>query len=96
MCTETTTNSTDALTTVKFAAVLVDGLIFIGKRHHNVFQTLFDCGYEPAESQKCPQGFVGSNGKFLTRTEAAKVALASGRITKLKHSTTELYSEDLY
>lgn len=89
-------DQTQRHTTVKFAAILVDNIIFVGKRHHNILQALSECGYIPAELQKCPQGFVDNNGMFLTRIEAAQIALENGQITKLKFHKQELFSEDLY
>lgn len=42
------------------------------------------------------QGFITSLGRFVNRKEGAKIALESGQIEKLKYSSSELYSEDLY
>ena len=42
------------------------------------------------------QGFVDDKGNFLSRSEAAQVAIKSGQITKLRWSDTELFSEELW
>lgn len=42
------------------------------------------------------QGFVDQYRNFLTREEAAIIALEAGQIEKLKFSKDELFSEDLY
>ena len=85
-----------SLTRIMFAAILVDGLIFLGKRHHNIIQTLAECGYSSKTIQQSPQGFVTSIGGFVGREEAAQIALDCGQIDKLKFSSRELFSEDLY
>lgn len=40
-----------------------------------------------------PQGFIDKRGRFLTREEAAEVALQAGQITV---ATDRLYSEDIW
>jgi hypothetical protein len=39
------------------------------------------------------QGFLTSDGDFVTRTDAARIAFAAGQITEEKD---QLYSEDLW
>lgn len=42
------------------------------------------------------QGFLTDKNRFVDRVEGAKIVLSRGQVTKLKYSSTELYSEDLY
>lgn len=42
------------------------------------------------------QGFVTSEGAFVDRFEAARIALKSGQIKALKFQSGELFSEDLW
>ena len=48
------------------------------------------------KTQNILQGFVTYDMRFVDRETAAKIALASGQIKKLKFSSTKLFSEDLY
>jgi hypothetical protein len=81
---------------IRFSAINADGLIFIGKRHHNIIATLADCGYTEREISYFPQGFITEEGYFLGREESAGQALKSGQIKELKFSSSQLFSEDLY
>lgn len=42
------------------------------------------------------QGFMTSLGRFVSRDEAAKIALECGQIEKLNYSDVDLYSEDIF
>jgi hypothetical protein len=76
------------------AAILHDGQIVAGHRHHNVIRTIVALtGIKPVTGT---QGFLTDAGTFVDRVEAARIALMSGQINKLKFSDTELFSEDLY
>ncbi len=61
------------------------------KRHHDVIQ------YYQAETGRRSsgkrQGFITSEGRFVGRVEAAKLAFAAGQIARAKRL---LYSEDLW
>lgn len=77
------------------SAILHNGKIYTGQRHHNVIHTIFiETGKRVPYSS--PQGFVTDAGEFVTREEGAKIALACGQIKELKYSKTKLFSEDLY
>ena len=81
-------------------------VLLIGARHwdtlmHHQFNRLGlpkDMGEEI--SHECVQGFIDNHGKFLTRTEAWKVAEAAGQIIHRCGGDTAdggtLYSENLY
>ena len=78
---------------VKEAAIMHDGAIWTGHRHHNVIKKIVDeCGMQAAPVLG-EQGFVTECGKFLSRKDAAQVAFEAGQIPVLKK---ELFSEDLY
>lgn len=82
---------------VKESAIFhIDGKVYTGRRHHEIIRKICqDTGCQKVTG-KSIQGFVTEDGEFLTRAEAAKVALASGQIKKLKYNSVELFSEDLY
>lgn len=81
---------------IKCAAIRKNGIVYTGRRHHNIINRdnypELPFGY----FKNGEQGFVDDNGIFLTREEAAKHALECGQISKLKFSQTQLFSEDLY
>jgi len=71
-----------------------EGIVLCGRRHHNIF-TQINTFMESSEMKKIPQvqGFMTSLDRFVTREEAAKVALLSGQI---ESPVRKLISEDLY
>jgi len=78
---------------IKEAAIIHNGKIWTGKRHHNVIAEIIKhCGLSAAPVLG-EQGFVTDCGKFLGREEAAKVAFKAGQIPIQR---AILFSEDLY
>jgi len=78
---------------IKEAAIMHEGKIWTGRRHHDVIRKIVEeCGREAAPVRG-EQGFVTECGKFLNRKEAAKVAFEAGQVKEL-HPI--LMSEDLY
>lgn len=73
------------------AAIKKDGIIYVGRRHHNILGAAKPFGY----LKDGEQGFVTDAGEFVDRIEAAKIALECGQIAKLGWPPY-LYSEDLY
>jgi hypothetical protein len=73
------------------------GIVVAGRRHHNCFAQLtlmFPGGeYRRAHRENLVQGFLTSEDQFVTREEAALLALAAGQIQK---PLPRLFSEDLY
>ena len=61
-------------------------------RHHDIIHSLYQRGVK--QSGKI-QGFLTSDGNFVDRKEAAKIALRSKQITKLEYPPN-LFSEDLW
>ena len=71
------------------SAILKDGVIHTGRRHHNIL-----LGAKPFGAIKGGlQGFVTDKGEFLDRYDAAKYAYEHGQITYHKNM---LFSEDLW
>lgn len=82
------------------------GLRFCGYRHPDCFTTMFAWAdrltdeeraainaIDPHQLQGTRQGFLTSRGRFVGRTEAARIAFAAGQ---LKREIGRLTSEDLY
>lgn len=68
------------------AAILKDGVIYEGRRHHECIRKVVEAtGIKPAGGT---QGFVTDTGEFLDR-----VPLSCGQI---KERQIRLYSEDLW
>ena len=66
-------------------------------RHSDVIQMLIKKRVMLPPVRQAEQGFVDQNGKFLTREDAAKLALANGQCKKLRcPSLGILFSEDLW
>lgn len=68
-----------------------DGSVETGRRHHQIIYLQAQLGIHSVGAE---QGFVDSEGNFLTRAEAKVVALKSGQI-KPDHEGV-LYSEDIW
>jgi len=81
---------------IKESAILFNGVVFTGRRHHDVISKIIaETGVKKVGGEHT-QGFVTDDGKFVDREEAAKIALQRGQIKKLKFNSKELFSEDLY
>jgi hypothetical protein len=72
-----------------------NGFVICGYRHHNCIEILkLILGEElKINRANCIQGFLTSDNEFVSRQDAAKIALASGQI---KEEIETLISEDLY
>ena len=83
------------MTTVATVAVrTADGLIHAmpkPARHHNVLHKLHYV-YPKATVE---QGFISSDGEYLNRVDAARIAIAAGQ-TKQLNWPPNLFSEDLW
>ena len=60
-------------------------------RHHHLISAL---NYLQVNPHDWEQGFLGDDGKFLTRFQARAAALRAGQIRSCAHQ--ELFSEDLW
>lgn len=78
------------------SAILFEGKVYTGKRHHNVIRTIVDETGCKRVGTGSVQGFVTDTGEFLDREAGAIHALACGQITKLKFNSRQLFSEDLW
>lgn len=67
------------------------GFVVCGHRHGNCFSIA--ALIPKKEGLRGVQGFLTSDGNFVNRKEAGKIAYEAGQIKKL---TELLYSEDLY
>ena len=62
-------------------------------RHHDLIHRLISLGHPaPVVGE---QGFIDDQAGFVTREEAAQIALDQGQITEL-HAPPSLFSEDLW
>lgn len=84
-------------------AVKFRGMLFVlnaPKRHGDVLSMILENYPDAPKPIGVPsdQGFVDSNGIFLSRDVAKKIAIASGQINAegLSRATSNLFSEDLW
>ena len=76
---------------IEVSAVLHEGSVYTGKRHGDAIRAAVEAtGKKPVTGK---QGFVTNTGRFVSREEAVKIALAAGQITEAKD---KLFSEDLW
>jgi len=72
------------------AAILHQGRIWTGRRHHEILRAIADSTQDwPILSE---QGFVAEDGRFVGREEAAQLAFEAGQIPEPKKM---LFSEDI-
>jgi hypothetical protein len=77
--------------TIVAAAIIKPGDgIYLGRRHHEILNNA------RGRLKCCEQGFVTSTGRFVDRTEGARVALAAGQIKELRYQPDTLFSEELW
>ena len=71
------------------------GLVVCGRRHHNCFNIVYHLvgAKNIRHYEKEIQGFLTNTNRFVTREEAAIIALKAGQITE---PTNRLFSEDLW
>jgi len=80
---------------IKEAAILYNGVIYTGKRHHNIISDMRNKYLILDKQAVRNQGFITEDGQFVNRIDGAILAIQSGQIQKLKWPPN-LYSEDLY
>ena len=79
---------------IKHAAVRSkDGMIFLGKCHADCFHQGHACGVKMSQDP-LDQGFFTNLGRYVTRTEAAQIAIAAKQVSEKK--TGVLFSEELW
>lgn len=79
------------------AAILApDGRVWTGKRHGHCIATIVQATGVKRVGEGYKQGFVTMSGRFVSRSEAAVIAVHANQL-KVKHTLPfELFSEDLY
>lgn len=79
------------------AAILIDGVIYTGRRHCIIINSTQERGLPFGYFRKGVQGFVDDKGNFLDRAQAGQHALDCGQLKKLRYEyLKELFSEDLW
>lgn len=77
--------------TIVDAAVKTNkGEIFVGRRHNLILQQHYP------HTKGGIQGFLTSEGRFVTREEALQIALIAGQIKEKKYNKSRLFSEELW
>jgi len=77
-----------------------EGLIFSlprPNRHHNIIHAMHSL-QEGLAKRDCEQGFLLTNGRFVSRAQALQFAYLAGQLKPENKvgNPTELYSEDLW
>jgi len=78
------------------AAVKVDDVLYIGRRHCNCFDAMRRFNISVEKRVGAVQGFVDGHFKFLTRAEALVIAKQHNQIIKKHPPEDVLLSEDIY
>lgn len=81
---------------IVLAAIVFEGEVYVGKRHDQIIRYIVQRTGAKRVPGSCPQGFVTSEGRFVERDEAGRIAIASGQIEKLKYNSKDLFSEELW
>ena len=81
---------------VASAIRLLDGRVFMGKRHHDAFAAAKAAGVPRMVEVQSEQGFVTEDGTFLSRAAALELALKTGQFKLPLIGGDELTSEDLW
>lgn len=82
---------------IKQAAIVhVDGKVYTGRSHDEIARKIVERTGVKKVSWKSIQGFVTDDGEFLTKAEAAKVALKHDQVKKFNFNGAQLSPEDLY
>jgi hypothetical protein len=83
------------------AIKLETGEIFYGHRHNNCIEAInsqlsWDLSRSQIKKIEKEQGFVTSDGRFVDRQQAWKIAESAGQIIRQSGGKGTLYSEDIY
>jgi hypothetical protein len=74
-----TINKEERKVTIVKAAIKVNGKIYEGYRHGNIMQDFWEDNPK-TKIEFEDQGFLTSEGEFVSRTEAANIAFEAGQI----------------
>jgi hypothetical protein len=82
---------------IQCAAITHEGSVYFGWAHCAIGQDMVKYGYCPRPFPGGPaQGFITTEGAFVSRERALQIALACGQVLPGKHQhATQLFSEDL-
>lgn len=84
------------MVTITAAAIQYNGKVYIGYRHATIGHNMLHAGACKRPFPGGPaQGFFTSDGEFVGREEAMKIAKAAKQIDK-EWPKEDLYSEDLW
>jgi len=92
----------DLTTSIRNPVNIPHGIVVLGHRHPDCISTVLCLtGRRTVELAddgvgKTMQGFLTNTNRFVSRKEAAIIAINSKQISKLNYSDDTLYSEDLY
>lgn len=79
------------------AAIRINGVVYTGKRHHEILGYLRECGFSREALQhdiEWDQGFLAQDGTFIYRRAAKHVAIDAGQVPN--DDGRPLTSEDLW
>jgi len=89
-------DTSDTQETITDAAIQFDGNTYLGRRHCQIIRDIVQkTGVKHVPGGKT-QGFTTSTGRFVSREEAARIAQAAGQIKRLKYSSKQLFSEEMW
>lgn len=71
------------------------GFVVCGRRHHNIFYSVYVINGNNKLDDYATQGFLTRNNLFLNRQEAYILAKENGQLIH-SHKEGELFSEDIY
>lgn len=81
---------------IKHSAVKTkNGIIYVGKRHGDCFELMFNLGVDKEEAAYSEQGFITDDGVFLNRKLAGCYAKLIGQVENFEFGES-LVSEDLW
>jgi len=86
--------SQDERSRIIASAIRLNGVTFTGFRHHTIIGYLVDCGFPTPIGGE--EGFIDDTGRFLSRKDAADLALRVGQINKTLMPNGELDSADIF
>lgn len=68
--------------------------IEIGYRHHDIWERFYDELKIPAKDERDTNGFYTSNGRFVDREEAMKIAYEAGQVSEKTAKWTQKEIDD--
>lgn len=81
------------------AAIVQNGLTFSVPRpgrHGDVIRRMDELGFDTLDVMPSDQGFLTSEGLFVERHEAARIATEAGQFEQGSRANPQLYTEDLW